>query len=461
MRYETYDVDFCLAVLREKKLRKARDLGITPEMLHDEGRAMYDCILQFSKENGKVPTLDWVLRETGVEIHTDHDVDVMEALARKIHANYLGTVVTSEIKSINKVLTEKDSGKAAARLRAAAERVRAVTMNRQQQIVNIADPRQIDFMAKRYKKMKRFKGKPDGITTCWNSLDNETLGWHPKELIVMAGKEKIGKTFWLTRCAVETRKQKKVALYVELEMPIEQVMERTVAMEAGISFPLLRKGKLGTFAEKKYAKYLNRMKERDEVPLHIVDNTVVRSLDEIAGLALDLKVDAVFIDGLYILGRSGPGGKERDKGQRDLAMWEKVLNSAADAKEFAKATKLPWIVTTQFASNLEADALDATTNQLGYAKAIAQWADAVFGIFMNEDFRKENVRLIRTLCARNFEPVHILVNWDLDTQDFSEIGSFDGDNISKLKGVLSSGKEEEEKSGARPPAPVETMRIKF
>lgn len=466
MRFETEDVDFCLAVIKAGKLRQARDLGIQPDMLHDEGRVMWECILQFHKEHKKVPTLDWVLRETGVEIDTEHKLDPIDALGKKIRSNHLGTVLVRETKAVHKMLQEKDSARAAVRLRAAAEHIRSVMIDQRQNVINNVDPRQVALRVARYKKMKEFKGAPDGITTCWSSLDKETLGWHPKELIVMAGKEKIGKTFWLTRCAVEARKQGKVALYVELEMPIEQVQERIDAMEAEISFPLLRKGKLGTAGEKKYARYLNGLVNKKQVPLHIVDNTTVRTIDEIAGLALDLQADIVFIDGLYILGRTTGGGNKESGGKgggRDIAMWERVLNSSADAKEFAKITKLPWVVTTQFASNLEADALEASTNQLGYAKAIAQWADMVFGIFMNDDFRRENIRLIRTLCARNFEPVHLLVNWDLDTQDFSEIGAFEGDNISKLQGLLSTDKDEKATTATavKKPAPLETVRIKF
>lgn len=414
------DVLFNLAVLESGDVGSIREHEIDPAMLFDDGQRIFVCIRDFVKEHNQLPTLDTVVRRTGINITKPAKLEKFPIYAQEIRERHLGNVLSRELAEVSRVLKTGDSLKTFERLNAAMNEARSAAIMRHDRVLDATCERAILERIERYQYIKALGGRIDGLSTPWDSITQRSMGWHGGEIIVFAAKEKVGKTMALVKCATHTWAEGHPVLFVEMEMPLAQVERRFDSIAGYFSYENLRAAKLGDMAEAKYFSWLNEMKGK--TGFHLVDGTGVRCVEDIANLALDYKVKLVCVDGLYILARGGG----------DAKLWEKTINVISDAKDFAKRTNLPWLMTTQLSGEAKTDALTATTNELGYAKAIGQWADAVFAFFMDKQLRADNRRVMRTLAARDFVPVDILLNWNMDTMDFSELGVLDGDRLREL-----------------------------
>lgn len=412
------DTYFVLALLKEKTLQPLKENDISEDMVFDDGRRMLDFVLDYTKKHtGRLPVLSTVLRRTGVKLKSRPKLDSADSYAKEIRSRYVGQVVVKEIQSVNKALRE-DPEKAAIRLQRAASHVKAAKLLRNDLIVNMADPKAVEVRKKRYAETKKF-GRILGLDLPWPTLNDRSLGLHGGELCVLAGATGVGKTMALLKIIAHNWLKDVPTLLVSPEMPIDQMERRLDAMACNLAYERLRRGELGIGGEEKYEKFLDDLKNK--TPLWIVDMRTVRTIDDVSALALDLDVKFVCIDGIYIMAQSSGSGRGDDK-----ARWERTIDVVASAKTSAKLTNLPFVVTTQLSTSMKAHALTATVNDLGYAKGISQWADIVLAYFMNKKLRKNKKRIMRTLKARDFEPIDLLINFDMEHMNFDEVGIVEG-----------------------------------
>lgn len=424
---------FCRALIKAKSLKVLRDADVTMEMVYDDARKALEAIVRHQKKFGKVPSAEWVKRRTGVELPSPKGLDLPETYAEEIRSRYIAKVLTDELREINKAVRE-DPEEGANRLQKAWAKIQAAKLTRRAHLVNVTDPRRVDERKEKYDKLESHKGF-DGVLFPWQSLNESCMGMQPGTVHIFSAMEKTGKTFLLVECAAHCwANQEKPPLFVTMEMPPDQIERRFDASAGKFAYERLRKARLGVFAKKNYFDFLDGLKEKR--PFWIADSRSVRTVEEIANLAVELDVSAVYLDGVYILARHGAD-----------AMWERTLEVVASCKDQAKITQLPWVLTTQLATSLKADATTATTRDLGYAKMIAQWADAIYAFFGNKDLKKNNRRIMRTLAAREFQNIDLLLNFDLETMNFSEIGIVEGNSVVKVTSEEALEAKEEEKPG--------------
>ena len=80
-----------------------------------------------------------------------------------------------------------------------------------------------------------------GVPTGFNDLDVLLGGFQKSDLIVFAGRPGMGKTSWMLSVALNVaRRHRRVAIFT-MEMGVEQMVQRLISMETGISIQDLRK----------------------------------------------------------------------------------------------------------------------------------------------------------------------------------------------------------------------------
>ena len=84
------------------------------------------------------------------------------------------------------------------------------------------------------------RGKTLGIPTGFVDLDRMTSGLNNSDLIILAARPAMGKTAFALNLALNAAKEKKNVLIFSLEMPVQQLYQRLLAMESGISQNKLR-----------------------------------------------------------------------------------------------------------------------------------------------------------------------------------------------------------------------------
>lgn len=278
--------------------------------------------------------------------------------------------------------------------------------------------------------MLRKSGKLLGLSSPWESWDKRSLGLQDGKFVVLLGKREQGKSMitfaWADHIWRNDLGPGENILYVSMEMDPLTVKQRTFAIRNKLDYGHFREGKLTTLQRKKFFDWCEEHETKpDPTKPEIIFaySDTVKCIDDIAALVVEHKCKAVFIDGLYILGRGG-----------NKSNWERVMTSAEEAKiVLANTLRIPVLVTSQFSGSTGRDDMKADADSAGYAKAMSDYADCVLGLYSDEAMRLSQERIIQCLKGREFRPIHWKMNFNLNTMDFSEIEATD--NAKELTGV--------------------------
>ena len=158
----------------------------------------------------------------------------------------------------------------------------------------------------------------EGLEFGWPSFDAMSGGCRGKDLISFVGRPAVGKSYFSLASGLNGwREQKKSILFVSMEMSALLVFERLSSMYAHIPADWLKTGGFPTFPvneKNKFSKTLKTVGNYDN-PLWVVDGNLTATVEDISALCYQLKPDAVFVDGAYLLKVPGKFGKYEKIGE--------------------------------------------------------------------------------------------------------------------------------------------------
>ena len=260
----------------------------------------------------------------------------------------------------------------------------------------------------RYLQSASLEGGVSGIRSPWPLLDSRTLGYRGGDFVVMVGRKKAGKTWSSLLHAKAAWEQKKSFLFVSMEMPLQDLESRMDAINFRLPAMGLRAGQLDYFDKDRYELGLKAFSDSDPKAV-FVGAKHIRSMSDVAREIIDLRPDIVLIDGIYIIGHN----------DSKLQMWERVTRNTTEAQEMAVRFNVPIFANTQFKRGA-GNRLDADDEMIAYSDSLGQFATVTMALQSLGDSDSAR-RIIRVMTARNFQPINIIINWDLEKMDFSEI----------------------------------------
>jgi len=213
-----------------------------------------------------------------------------------------------------------------------------------------------------------------GLATGYVSLDNETSGLQPSELIVLAARPSMGKTALALNIAenVALRQRQPVAVF-SLEMSKESLLLRLLASESRVDSHKFRTGHLG---HDDWNKITRSLTDLAEAPLWIDDSassTVLEMGAKARRLKRDRGLSMMVVDYLQLVIPSGSG--------RQSNRQEEVASISRGLKGLAKELKVPILVLSQLTRAPERDDRKPQLSDLRESGAIEQDADVV--LFIN------------------------------------------------------------------------------
>ncbi len=222
-----------------------------------------------------------------------------------------------------------------------------------------------------------------GITTGFKKMDEYLGGFHPSDLIIVAGRPSMGKTalttnfaFNAARAALEKKEGGAVAFF-SLEMSSEQLANRILGQESGLSSDLIRRGDIGKSDFPRLVEVSNRL---NSIPFFIDDTpglsvptlrTRARRLMRQEGLGM------IIIDYLQLL--SSPGKKSAENRVLELSEITRGL------KALAKELHVPVVACSQLSRAVEQrDDKRPQLADLRESGSIEQDADVVMFVYREE-----------------------------------------------------------------------------
>lgn len=235
----------------------------------------------------------------------------------------------------------------------------------------------------RLEKVYQNKGVATGIASGFSDFDQMTSGFHPSDLVILAARPAMGKTAFVLNLALNAAmKSKKGVLLFSLEMSSSQLLQRLLAIEAGIGLQKIRNGFLDPDDWGKLG--LASMKlSNSEINIADLPNVNVLEIRAIARrLKAAGKLDMVIIDYLQLI--KGSGGKN-DSRQQEISDISRAL------KGIARELDIPIIALSQLSRATEQRAdRRPMLSDLRESGAIEQDADMVMFLYRDDYYNEDS-----------------------------------------------------------------------
>lgn len=226
-----------------------------------------------------------------------------------------------------------------------------------------------------YAKKAYVTGVPSGFI----ELDTITSGFHPSDLIIIAGRPSMGKSSFALNIAQHASSKEKIPVGIfSLEMSKEQLVHRVLCAEARVDAHKLRTGYLG---ETDWPKLTTAAGVLAEAPIYI-DDTPAISILEIRAKSRRLKakynIGLVVIDYLQLV----QGRMQVDNRQQEISEISRSL------KSLARELNIPVIALSQLSREVEKRGdRKPQLSDLRESGAIEQDADLVAFVYREEYYK--------------------------------------------------------------------------
>jgi len=414
------DMMFVRRFLEDGKPAALQEIGITPDMLFDDGKLSLlfsiDCVLKY----GKMPDIQTVEIQLGKKI-TVCAPEELKFYADLIKKRFVANKISPKIEAAINALKNNDTDAAVEFLSTGVGEARAVQKSG-------ADSAIIDYCGdasnrlEEYQRVKALGGEIDGYPLPWPTLNKLTRGIHPGELWFIVARMKTGKTFLLSAITKALFEARVKVLVISMEMSLKLMTRRLDAMIGKFSYGDFVKSELGTDSEVKYAKFLSELETDNNPPLWITGRGRVTTTQDVEMLIEELKPDIVLIDGVYFLSAPGvaAGGSKYDR-----------VSAVVDIlQRMSQEKNIPVIATTQFNRTVKKSKLKAGAENIGFSYEIGQNAHLVLGMFQDEDMKASGKMVVSVMEHREGDTLSLLVNWDFTLMNHTdEIGIVHGDDL--------------------------------
>jgi replicative DNA helicase len=212
-----------------------------------------------------------------------------------------------------------------------------------------------------------------GISTGWPTLDNASNGLMGSDLVVVAGRPSMGKSWLLMQMAYAAHLQGNRVAFCSMEMSLKQIGRRWLGMATGINPNFIRAGEVGTYSEERMFLEITREAEKTN-QIQLLGGDMAKSVSAVEGMVLEFQPNILFVDAAYLLTPSG-----RKNGY--INRWESITEVVHELKMLAIRYNIPVVISVQFNRNqTNRSKKTFDLGDIGGSDAIPQDASIVIGL---------------------------------------------------------------------------------
>lgn len=227
-------------------------------------------------------------------------------------------------------------------------------------------------------RLSQLKTEVTGLPTDFTSLDDLTSGFQRGDLIIIAGRPRMGKTALALNFSLNLARNHYKVCFFSLEMAAQQLLQRILAIISRIELQKIRRARFHTSDWEKITVAISQLSTYD----FYINDTPGLSVQDIRAQCRDMQrtrgLDAVFIDYLQLLHSS----TRHENRQQEVTAISRSL------KELSKELDAPVVALSQLSRN--PDRREDNRPQLADLResgSIEQDADVVMFIYREEVYR--------------------------------------------------------------------------
>lgn len=259
-----------------------------------------------------------------------------------------------------------------------------------------------------------------GILMGIPSIDAETGGIQPHEMVTVIGFSGVGKSMLMQYIGHQAVEQDRVVLLLTLEMGSDPVFRRLDALETHIPVKAIKDFDLSDGEVDEWRAGAERAKSR-KGDIIVFDNLGEISVGEVWRWAERYQPDLIVIDYINLMRSTLPNS---------AASWEKIAQVTRELKRMTNSLQIPVLAAAQ--TNAEGATKGGDVTTVGYSRTIVQDSDICLGIHRTEEMKANRQMEVRLSKNRDGKNVVVQMLWDLDTMTIREWDA--GDDIAAAFG---------------------------
>jgi replicative DNA helicase len=395
------DKAFVAVVLREGATgwRKAVEKGIVPALLSGDGLLAYEYAIDYHKTYGDFPTTDIVQARLSIDLGAANgSVEYFsdEIRNRKMHGD-----IQSGVSKVIAALRQDP--------KTAMIELEKVLSGLRKERLGTSRVRPLSSLADEvWAYYQRVKAGETGILTPWPSMNDPTLGFWPEDLIVVMARQGVGKTWFAIIIALYAWSKHKRVLVATTEIAQVSLGIRFLTLYNKVAYSEFRRGRLSIFAEEKYQKGIEDLKQLED--LWVMGGDFDMRPESLEAAIEETSPDLVIVDGAYLLSTEGNSRTEKAA---------EVFN---ELKRIANRSKASVLATTQLNRSAKTESPNSIRLENAGLTDVVGWnADIAIGLAQTEDMRSDKQMLVKFLKLREGFGKDFTVQWDLDLMSFIEL----------------------------------------
>jgi replicative DNA helicase len=232
----------------------------------------------------------------------------------------------------------------------------------------------------RMERMLSHQGGSLGVPSGFRDLDQLLGGFQRSDLVVFAGRPGMGKTsFLLTSAMNAARIGARVAIFT-MEMGVEQIVQRMVAMETGINVQKLRLAQLDGQEQMRFTEAIGRI---SDFPIFIDDTPAITPMDmrtKCRRLVHEHGLDLIMVDYMQLM---SAGRRYENNRVQEISFISRTL------KELARELGVPVISAAQLSRAVEQrQDKRPVLSDLRESGSIEQDSDVVMFLYRDEVYNE-------------------------------------------------------------------------
>lgn len=330
----------------------------------DDERAAYDFVVSHIRNHGVIPSPDtfqhagftWEEHQEPPSYYTD-----------RIRKRYIFNVISGLHPTLANSMRDRDMEGAIAALRQMLAEVGAAGSSEAYTTLAAEAMNVIDEYESR-----RLQGGLAGITTGWDALDNMTGGMMGGDVIVLAGRPSMGKSWCLNEVGYKAWQAGHSVGAVSMEMGKKQFVRRWMGRHLGINPNFIRAGQLSPWTESALRSYPSDALSLPGV--FVVSGDMEKHVEGLDSFMAEVMPDILMVDAAYLLTSEG-------KKRGGVAKWEMIGEVIGQLKKIAIRYDRPVFITVQFNRNVKANdnKREMQLSDIGGSDVIPQDASIVLG----------------------------------------------------------------------------------
>jgi len=253
-----------------------------------------------------------------------------------------------------------------------------------------------------------------GITMGYQTLDDLTLGAQGGDLVVVAGRTGMGKSWLLVKMAYEAWLAGHNIGLVSMEMTLLPIARRWVGLHSRINPNLIRAGSLSAMAEQRLVEKAHEITEERPNHCYFLSGDFSKRVGQVERMVEEYELDAIYIDAAYLL---TPEGQKRG----NISKWEQIAEVIKELKRLALRSNKPIIMTVQLNRNAKKSSNKVTdATDIGGSDSIPQDASILIGARQGPAPFETTSRILDLFKNRDGEETSLQINYQFNPVNLEE-----------------------------------------